>query len=71
MKERIEKYKAYVRYAIRDEHLVGVHWFFWHDMPLTGWMDGEDFGNGVMDVADNPHPEMVEATRELARELYR
>ena len=71
MKERIEKYKAYVRYAIRDEHLVGVHWFFWHDMPLTGWMDGENFGNGVMDVADNPHPEMVEATRELARELYR
>ena len=71
MKERIEKYKAYVRYAIRDERLVGVHWFFWHDMPLTGWMDGEDFGNGVMDVADNPHPEMIEATRELARELYR
>ena len=71
MKERIEKYKAYVRYAVRDERLVGVHWFFWHDMPLTGWMDGEDFGNGVMDVADNPHPEMVEATRELARELYR
>ena len=71
MKERIEKYKAYVRYAISDEHLVGVHWCFWHDMPLTGWMDGEDFGNGVMDVADNPHPEMIEATRELARELYR
>ena len=71
MKERIEKYKAYVRAAIKDEHLVGVHWFFWHDMPLTGWMDGENFGNGVMDVADNPHPEMVEATRELARELYR
>ena len=71
MKDRIEKYKAYVRHAIRDEHLVGVHWFFWHDMPLTGWMDGEDYGNGVMDVTDNPHPEMIEATRELARELYR
>ena len=71
MKERIEKYKAYVRAAIKDERLVGVHWFYWHDMPLTGWMDGENFGNGVMDVADNPHPEMVEATRELARELYR
>ena len=71
MKERVEKYKAYVRYALADEHLVGVHWFFWHDMPLTGWMDGENFGNGVMDVTDNPHPEMVEATRELARELYR
>ena len=71
MKERIEKYKAYVRAAIKDERLVGVHWFYWHDMPLTGWMDGENFGNGVMDVADNPHPEMIEATRELARELYR
>ena len=31
-----QKYKAYVRAAIKDEHLVGVHWFYWHDMPLTG-----------------------------------
>ena len=71
MKERMEKYKAYVRYALKDEHLVGVHWFFWCDMPLTGWMDGEDFGTGVTTVTDTPHPEMIEATRELARELYR
>ena len=71
MKDRMEKYKAYVRCAINDEHLVGVHWFYWHDQPLTGWMDGECFGTGVMDVADRPHPEMIEATRELARELYR
>ena len=71
MAERMEKYKAYVRHAIKDEHLVGVHWFFWCDMPLTGWMDGEDFGNGVTTVTDRPHPEMVEATRELAREFYR
>lgn len=70
MADRIEHYKRYVRAAIRDERLVGVHWFFWHDMPLTGWMDGENFGNGVMDVADNPHPEMIAATRELAREFY-
>ena len=71
MKERMEKYKAYVRYAINDQHLVGVHWFFWCDMPLTGWMDGEDFGNGVTTVTDRAHPEMIEATRELAREFYR
>ena len=71
MAERMAKYKAYVRHAIKDEHLVGVHWFFWCDMPLTGWMDGEDFGNGVTTVTDRPHPEMVEATRELAREFYR
>ena len=71
MKERMEKYKAYVRYALADEHLVGVHWFFWGDMPLTGWMDGEDFLTGVTTVTDSPRPEMVEATRELAREMYR
>ena len=71
MKERIEKYKAYVRHALKDEHLVGVHWFFWCDMPLTGWMDGEDFLTGVTTVTDTAHPEMVEATRELAREFYR
>ena len=71
MKERMEKYKRYVRYAIKDERIVGTHWFHWHDMPLTGWLDGENYCTGVMDVTDNPHPEMIEATRELARELYR
>ena len=71
MKERMAKYKAYVRHALQDEHLVGVHWFFWSDMPLTGWMDGENFGNGVTTVTDTAHPEMIEATRQLARELYR
>ena len=70
MKDRIEHYKAYVRAALKDRNLVGVHWFFWSDMPLTGWMDGEDFMTGVLTVTDTPYPEMVEATRELARELY-
>jgi agarase len=40
-------------------------------MPLTGWLDGENYCTGEMDVTDNPPPEMIEATRELARELYR
>ena len=70
MADRVEHYKAYVRAALQDRRLVGVHWFFWADMPLTGWMDGEDFMTGVVTVTDTPHPEMVEATRELARELY-
>ena len=70
MKDRVEHYKAYVRAALKDRNLVGVHWFFWSDMPLTGWMDGEDFMTGVLTVTDTPYPEMVEATRELARELY-
>ena len=70
MASRMEHYQRYVRRAVADERIVGVHWFFWYDMPLTGWMDGEDYANGVMDVAGRPHPEMVEATRELARELY-
>ena len=71
MAERIENYKSYVRQAVADRRIVGAHWFFWYDMPLTGWMDGEDYANGVMDITGRPHPEMVEATRELARELYR
>ena len=71
MNERMEKYKAYVRHAVKDEHLVGAHWFYWCDMPLTGWMDGEIYCTGVTTVADRAHPEMIEATRELARELYR
>ncbi|MBQ3810797.1 MAG: hypothetical protein II839_08285 [Kiritimatiellae bacterium] len=70
MADRAAHYKAYVRAALKDPNLVGVHWFFWCDMPLTGWMDGEDYMTGILTVTDTPHPEMVEATRELARELY-
>lgn len=67
---RAASYKRYVRAALSSNRIVGAHWFLWRDQPLTGRSDGECFQAGFLDVTDRPYPEMVKASRELARELY-
>ena len=69
--ERAAAYKAYVRAALDDPRIVGAHWFEWRDQPLAGRsLDGENYQIGFVDVCDTPYPEMVAASRELAREMY-
>lgn len=68
--ERAARYRRYVRAALASKRIVGAHWFFWRDQPLTGRSDGECFQSGFLDVTDRPYPEMVAAARELASELY-
>ncbi|MCX7801241.1 MAG: beta-galactosidase [Fimbriimonadales bacterium] len=69
---RAELYGAYVRSVLDHPNFVGCHWFQYRDQPLTGRvLDGECYNIGLVTVVDRPYPEMVEATRRLAREMYR
>ncbi len=68
--DRADRYRRYVRAARASKRIVGAHWFLWRDQALTGRSDGECFQSGFLDVTDRPYPEMVEAARELAGELY-
>ena len=69
---RAAAYTKYVQTALRDPHFVGCHWFEYRDEPTTGRaLDEENFQIGFVDVADTPYREMVEASRALAREMYR
>jgi agarase len=49
---------------------VGAHWYTYADQPLTGRDDGENHRIGFVDVTDTPYPEMVNAARRVANDLY-
>lgn len=71
-KARAEMYEAYVRSVLDHPNFVGCHWFQYRDQPLTGRvLDGECYNIGLVTVVDRPSPEMVEATKRIAREMYR
>jgi len=68
--DRADKYTAYVRGALRNRYIVGTHWFQYVDQPTTGRGDGENYQIGFLDICDNPYPEIVQAARDIARDMY-
>jgi agarase len=50
---------------------VGCHWFQYVDQPVTGRsLDGENYNIGLVTITDTPYPELVEAAREVHREVH-
>lgn len=69
--ERAARYREYVRSCLDHPRMVGTHWFQWRDQPLTGRpLDGENYQIGFLTVTDAPYPELVDAARRTAREMY-
>jgi len=68
--DRAAKYKDYVRSALRNPLLVGVHWFQYADQATTGRGDGENYQIGFVDICDTPYPETIAASREVGYEMY-
>lgn len=70
-RERGESFKHYVRACLDNPRYVGCHWFQYQDQPVSGrGGDGENYNDGFVSMCDVPYPEMVEASREVAAELY-
>jgi hypothetical protein len=69
-KERAELYKFYVRQALENPFLVGTHWYQLNDQVTTGRNDGENYQIGFLSICDNPHTEMVAASRTIGSQLY-
>jgi hypothetical protein len=68
---RAEAYKDYLRGALRHPQFVGTHWFQWKDEPTTGRVyDEENYQIGLLDIADTPYRETIEALREVGYHLY-
>ncbi len=68
--ERADAYRGYVESCLDHPRVVGAHWFQWRDQPLTGRADGENYQIGFVTGTDAPYPELVEAARAVAREMY-
>ena len=48
--------------------VVGVHWFQFHDHPPGGRSDGEDYNFGLVDIADRPYDNLIEALTKANQE---
>lgn len=62
--------KTYVKSALENPQIVGVHWHQFSDQSVAGRFDGEFFQVGWTDVCDRPYPETRQALREIAYPLY-
>ena len=67
---RAENFKAYLKSALDNPKMVGVHWFQYVDEHIAGRADGENYNVGLVDVCDTPYPEMVTAIREVSAQMY-
>ncbi len=67
--ERGVAYRYYVEQAAAFPAFIGSSWFQWLDQPCTGRMDGENYNIGLLDVTDQPYPELIEAMRATHRRI--
>ncbi|MGC6455287.1 MAG: beta-galactosidase [Coraliomargaritaceae bacterium] len=67
---RAEAFQDYVRSALLNPYLVGVHWFQYTDEHIAGRADGENYNTGLVDICDTPYPEMVAAMQKVGAQLY-
>ena len=67
--ERGVAYRYYVEQAAACPAFIGASWFQWMDQPVTGRMDGENYNIGLINVTDQPYPELIEAMRETHHRL--
>lgn len=69
--ERAQCFKDYVNACLDNPSYVGCHWFQYTDQAMTGrYFDGEAYQVGFVSVCDVPYPELVEACRETAAQMY-
>jgi len=68
--DRARKYREYVRGALRNPLFVGAHWFQYGDQATTGRSDGENYQIGLVNVADTPYRETIEAVRDVGYAMY-
>jgi hypothetical protein len=68
--ERVRAFEGWFAKGIRHPLLVGAHFFQFRDQPITGRGDGEATLRGLVNIADTPHFDLVQANRRLSYKLY-
>lgn len=69
--DRARMYKKYMETVLNHPNMVGAHWFQYIDEPLTGRSyDGENANIGLVNVADIPYPELIDAAKEVNATIY-
>ncbi len=68
--QRAMAYRYYAEQAFARPELVGIHYFQWNDQPVSGRFDGENYNIGVVDITNQPYPELTEAMTISHQRMY-
>ena len=70
--ERAQAYLNYVKSVFEHPQFVGCHWFQYQDQPTIGRvLDGENYQIGFVDIADTPYKEIIQASRQIPKIVYK
>jgi hypothetical protein len=62
--DRAPAYAHFLKQALAEPLIVGVHWFQYLDQPLSGrLLDGENGHLGLVGITDRPFQSFVEGVR--------
>ncbi len=69
-RNRGEKYRHFVRGAMRNNKCVGAHWFTWMDTPTTGNRRGKNANSGLLAETDQYYSDLIDVIRETTHSMY-
>ena len=70
-RERGKAFRYYCERTAAHPNGVGCHWFQCYDQFALGRFDGENYNIGLFDITLRPYPEMEEAVRRTAEQIFR
>ena len=69
--ERAALYAGYIKSLALHPAVIGAHWFKYSDQPTTGrTLDGENYNIGLVNIADVPYPELIDAAKNIHEQMY-
>ena len=68
--DRADSMTGYIEHALKLPNVIGAHFFQYRDQPLSGRPDGEASLRGLVNVADTPNFELIQANRSIADHMY-
>ena len=67
--QRARSFGAYVTAGLIHPNIVGTHWFAYSDQSTVG-RPNENYEIGLIDITDQPYPEMTAMSQAIARQMY-
>jgi hypothetical protein len=67
--QRSRSFGAYVTAGVLHPNIVGTHWFAFSDQSTVG-RPNENYQIGLIDITDQPYPEMIEMSQAIADRMY-
>lgn len=67
--QRARSFGAYVLAGVLHPNIVGTHWFAYSDQSTVG-RPNENYQIGLIDITDQPYPEMTAMSQQIAKQMY-